>query len=189
MDFGLSKRLSPELRAELRAGIFALLQSRLDDFLAGMRRLDTIAPGAEPGVRRAVEAMFERLRSEAGGPLGMGAERVLALKDEAKRLLEETPGLQLPNDLLLYAKTLSYLFALGRELLARPRAPRTVTPHRAQSHRMAHGLKQRPHSQATRAVTRVAFCHAAPKRRGDLERSSVGGRTSPVCGSGGPCNQ
>ena len=42
--------------------------------------------------------------------------QVLDLKDEAKRLLQETPGLQLPGDLLLYAKTLSYLFALGDEL-------------------------------------------------------------------------
>ena len=42
--------------------------------------------------------------------------QVLGLKDEAKRLLQETPGLQLPGDLLLYAKTLSYLFALGDEL-------------------------------------------------------------------------
>jgi predicted unusual protein kinase regulating ubiquinone biosynthesis (AarF/ABC1/UbiB family) len=41
---------------------------------------------------------------------------VLSLKDEAKRLLQETPGLQLPNDLLLFAKTLSYLFALGAAL-------------------------------------------------------------------------
>jgi predicted unusual protein kinase regulating ubiquinone biosynthesis (AarF/ABC1/UbiB family) len=60
--------------------------------------------------------MFERLRGESAGPLSLGASRVLALKDEAKRLLQETPGLQLPNDLLLYAKTLSYLFALGAEL-------------------------------------------------------------------------
>ena len=41
---------------------------------------------------------------------------MLALKDEAKRLLYETPGLTLPSDLLLYAKTLSYLFALAREI-------------------------------------------------------------------------
>ncbi len=38
------------------------------------------------------------------------------LKDEAKGLLQETPGLQLPNDLLLYAKTLSYLFALAEQV-------------------------------------------------------------------------
>jgi predicted unusual protein kinase regulating ubiquinone biosynthesis (AarF/ABC1/UbiB family) len=42
--------------------------------------------------------------------------QVLGLKDEAKRLLQDTPGLQLPNDLLLYVKTLAYLFALGEEL-------------------------------------------------------------------------
>ena len=62
--------------------------------------------------------MFERIRSGggAGAPLALGASRVLALKDEAKVLLQETPGLNLPNDLLLYAKTLSYLFALGTEL-------------------------------------------------------------------------
>jgi predicted unusual protein kinase regulating ubiquinone biosynthesis (AarF/ABC1/UbiB family) len=41
---------------------------------------------------------------------------VLALKDEAKALLWSTPGLQLPNDLLLFAKTLSYVFGLAREL-------------------------------------------------------------------------
>jgi len=116
VDFGLSRHLAPGLRQELRRGIFALLQGDLDAFLAGMQRLDTILPGAEGGVRTAVAGMFGRLRAEAGGPLGLGGDRVLALKDEGKRLLEETPGLQLPNDLLLYAKTLSYLFGLGREL-------------------------------------------------------------------------
>jgi predicted unusual protein kinase regulating ubiquinone biosynthesis (AarF/ABC1/UbiB family) len=51
-----------------------------------------------------------------GGALGVPAAQVLSLKDEAKRLLQQTPGLQLPNDLLLFAKTLSYVFALGAEL-------------------------------------------------------------------------
>jgi len=41
---------------------------------------------------------------------------VLSLKDEAKQLLWSTPGLQLPNDLLLFAKTLAYVFALARDL-------------------------------------------------------------------------
>ena len=61
--------------------------------------------------------MFERIRGgEGGAPLALGASRVLALKDEAKALLAGDAGPQLPNDLLLYAKTLSYLFALGAEL-------------------------------------------------------------------------
>jgi len=116
VDFGLSRRLDPELRREMRLAIFALLRSDREAFLAGMERLGMVAPGAAPGVRAALDRMFARLRGEGAAPLALGADRVLALKDEAKALLEGTAGLQLPNDLLLYARTLSYLFALGAEL-------------------------------------------------------------------------
>jgi len=80
-----------------------------------MDRLGMIAPGALPRVRAAVSGMLDRLAAE-GGPLTLAGSRVLALKDEAKQLLGSTPGLQLPHDLLLFAKTLSYVFALGRDL-------------------------------------------------------------------------
>ena len=115
VDFGLSRRLDPVLRREMRLGIYALLQRNPAAFLDGMERMGMIAPGAREGVARAVGAMFERVAG-GGGPLGVPAAQVLSLKDEAKRLLQETPGLQLPNDLLLFAKTLSYLFALGAAL-------------------------------------------------------------------------
>jgi len=129
VDFGLSKRLAPELARELRAGMLAVLAGDLDGFVDGMRRLGCIAPGAEPHVREAVAKVFARLRGEAGGPLGLGADRILALKDEAKHLLYETPGLALPTDLLLYAKTLSYLFALARELAPEVDPMRLTVPH------------------------------------------------------------
>ncbi|HVP29187.1 MAG TPA: AarF/UbiB family protein [Myxococcota bacterium] len=116
VDFGLSKRLSPELRRELRLGIYALLQRDLDAFVGGMQRMTMIAPGAEGAVRAAVASMFERMAGGGASPLGLSGAGVMALKDEAKLLLQSTPGLQLPNDLLLYAKTLSYLFALGERL-------------------------------------------------------------------------
>ena len=64
---------------------------------------------------RAVGALFARIASR-GGALGAGSGQVLSWKDEAKQLLQATPGLQLPNDLLLYAKTLSYVFAIGAAL-------------------------------------------------------------------------
>jgi ubiquinone biosynthesis protein len=115
IDFGLSKRLDPTLRREMRGGIHALLRRDVEGFLDGMDRMGMIAPGARDGVRAAVAGMFERIASE-GQVLGLGGGQVLALKDHAKRLLEETPGLQLPNDLLLYAKTLSFLFAIGEAL-------------------------------------------------------------------------
>jgi len=129
VDFGLSKRLAPELARELRRGMLALLAADLDGFVAGMQRLGCIAPGSEPGVREAVASMFARLRGETAGPLGLGADRILALKDEAKRLLYETPGLELPADLLLYAKTLSYLFGLARELAPEVDPMRLTVPH------------------------------------------------------------
>ncbi|MEE3329057.1 MAG: AarF/UbiB family protein, partial [Myxococcota bacterium] len=118
VDFGLHRRLSPELRTSLRQGIYALLQRDLDEFIHRMDELDMIAEGAQPAVRTAVEQMFQKIAegSESGSPLAFGGHRVLDLKDQAKILLQNTPGLQLPNDLLLYARTLSYLFALGEEL-------------------------------------------------------------------------
>jgi ubiquinone biosynthesis protein len=116
LDFGLSKRLTPELSHELRQGILALLRRDIDAFVAGMARIGAVAEGSEAGVREAVAAVFAQLGGEAGGALSLSGARVLALKDQAKRLLYETPGLSLPNDLLLYAKTLSYLFALAREI-------------------------------------------------------------------------
>jgi predicted unusual protein kinase regulating ubiquinone biosynthesis (AarF/ABC1/UbiB family) len=114
VDFGLSRRLDPALRRELRQGILALLKRDLPAFLDGMERLGAIAPGHREGVARAVGAMFERV--VASGGLAAGGAQVLSLKDEAVGLLRATPGLRLPVDLLLYAKTLSYVFSLGAEL-------------------------------------------------------------------------
>jgi ubiquinone biosynthesis protein len=118
VDFGLSKRFDEELRRALRQGIYAVLQREPATLVARMGELGMIGPGAEPGVRLAVDEMFERIAEQVGqgGMLGSSGAQVLALKDEAKRLLQETEGLQLPNELLLYAKTLSYVFALGEEL-------------------------------------------------------------------------
>jgi predicted unusual protein kinase regulating ubiquinone biosynthesis (AarF/ABC1/UbiB family) len=132
IDFGLCKRLSPELRRDLREGIYALLKRDADAFVDRMQAMGMIAPGAEPGVREAVGGMIERIGTTGGGQAGVLAAsgtQVLALKDEAKQVLQNTPGLQLPNDLLLYAKTLSYLFALGEELAPEVDLMRIATPH------------------------------------------------------------
>jgi predicted unusual protein kinase regulating ubiquinone biosynthesis (AarF/ABC1/UbiB family) len=128
IDFGLSKHLDPTLRREMRLGMHALLRRDVEGFLDGMDRMGMIAPGARDGVRTAVAAMFERIASE-GQMLGLGGGQVLALKDHGKRLLEETPGLQLPNELLLYAKTLSFLFALGAHLDPSVDLMKLTVPH------------------------------------------------------------
>ena len=83
-----------------------------------MKSLDIVDPDAEAEVRAAVTEMFQKIKSteNPGAPLNRSGSQILGLKDQAKALLQSTPGLQLPNDLLLYARTLSYLFALGEEL-------------------------------------------------------------------------
>jgi len=119
VDFGLCKRLTPQLRGQLRRGVYAILQRDAEALLEAIGEMGMIGPGAEAGIRDAVTSMFEQIAQKAGssGVLGVGASStMLSLKDEAKTLLQETPGLQLPNDLLLYAKTLATLFALGEEL-------------------------------------------------------------------------
>ena len=115
VDFGLSRRLDPELRDEIRRALYALMQRDSEAFLGGMERMGMIAADGREAAAGAIRTMFERL-SGVGAPLGLGSEQVLSLKDEAKALLQETPGVQLPNDLLLYARTMTYLFSLAREL-------------------------------------------------------------------------
>lgn len=128
VDFGLSKRLSSELRHELRQGLYALLQSDPDAFVGRMDAMGMIAPGAREGVGESVAAMFERIR-ESGGALSLPGRAILGLKEEAKGLLRDTPGLQLPNDLLLYARTLTYLFALGEQLAPEVDLVKLSTPY------------------------------------------------------------
>ena len=115
IDFGLSRRLDPALRREMRQGIYSVIQRDLDGFIAAMNRMGMIAPDAEADVRESVHAIFVRI-ADQGGALGVSGSTVLSLKDEAKTLLQDTPGLQLPNDLLLFAKTVTYVFSLAAEL-------------------------------------------------------------------------
>jgi len=129
LDFGLCRRLAPELRQAMRRGIYALLQRDAERFVTEMQALGMIAPGAREGVRRAVEEGFAEVGAAGGDALGLGGGQVLAVKDRAKALLERTEGLQLPNDLLLYAKTLSYLFSLGDELAPEVDLMKLCTPY------------------------------------------------------------
>ncbi len=127
VDFGLSRRLAPGLRDEMRRAIYALIQRDLDAFIEGMQRIGMIAPGAESAVRTAVAQMFDRVG--VSGALQIAGSQVLGLKDEAKALLQQTEGLQLPNDLLLYAKTLSYVFALGEQIAPKQDLMKLLLPY------------------------------------------------------------
>ncbi len=118
VDFGLSQRLDPSLRRELRQALYSILQRNRTALVDRMQALGMFEPAARDGVERAVGAMFDQIEASTGGRAALAASggQILGLKEHAVRLLEETPGLQLPHDLLLYAKTLSYLFGLANQL-------------------------------------------------------------------------
>ena len=81
-----------------------------------MERIGAIAPGHRDGRRARGRRDVRARRAARRRRSPLGGAQVLSLKDEAVALLRETPGLRLPIDLLLYAKTLSYVFSLGAEL-------------------------------------------------------------------------
>ena len=117
--------LSPEAT---RVGLLCLARQTFEAELAAQwyaqaRQLI----GALPGVRAAVLHMLGRIGT--GGALGVAGSQVLGLKDQAVALLRETPGLQLPNDLLLYAKTMSYVFGLGAALAPEVDLMQVSLPH------------------------------------------------------------
>ena len=128
VDFGLSRRLEPELRRAMRRGVYALIQRDADAFVGHMDALGMIAPDAGPAVQQAVERMFNHI-GQQGGALAVPGSAVLSLKDEAKTLLRDTPGLQLPHDLVLFARTLSSVFALGEELAPEVDLMQVTLPH------------------------------------------------------------
>ncbi len=115
VDFGLCKQLEPALRQALREAIYALLRKDPAAFIDRMEEMGMLAPGSRAEVEVRVVAMFERI-ADRGSALSLSGGEVLCLKYESKQLLSLTPGIQLPNYLLLYAKTLSYLFTLCERL-------------------------------------------------------------------------
>ena len=115
VDFGLSRRLDPALRRELRKGMLALLSARS----AGVPRRHGAARRDRAGrIATTSRAPWPRCSSasavRAGSP--RAARRCSRSRTRPWRCCGETPGLRLPVDLLLYAKTLSYVFSLGAEL-------------------------------------------------------------------------
>jgi predicted unusual protein kinase regulating ubiquinone biosynthesis (AarF/ABC1/UbiB family) len=100
VDFGLSRRLDPALRRELRLGIYALLQQNLPGFLDGMERIGAIAPGHRDDAARAVGAMFARVKSHGGlaagrraGALAQGRGGGAAAADAGTAPADRSPAL------------------------------------------------------------------------------------------------
>ena len=126
LDFGLAGRLSPALREELRLGFQALLRRDVEALVAGLGRLSAIVPGREAQAREAVAAALDAGAAQA---LGANVAGIQALKDLGKRLVRSSGAFRVPRELLLWARTLAYVYNLAERLAPDADPMRHLLPH------------------------------------------------------------
>ena len=126
LDFGLAERLSPEVREELRVGLQALLKRDVEGLLAGLQRLGAVLPGRELQARAALEAA---LAAGAAGALGANVAGIQSLKELGKRLVRESGAFRIPRELLLWARTLAYVYNLAERIAPGADPMRHFLPH------------------------------------------------------------
>jgi len=126
LDFGLAERLAPEVREELRLGLLALLRRDVDSLLAGLSRLQAVIPGREREARAALESA---LAAGASNALGAGVAAIQSLKQLGKQLVRESRAFRIPRDLLLWARTLAYVYNLGERIAPGADPMRLFLPH------------------------------------------------------------
>jgi ubiquinone biosynthesis protein len=126
LDFGLVERLSPEVREELRLGLQSLLKRDVDALLSGLVRLGAVTPGREAEARGALEAALD---AGAAGALGANVAAIQSLKQLGKRLVRESGAFRIPRELLLWARTLAYVYNLAERIAPGIDPMRLFLPH------------------------------------------------------------
>ena len=83
-------------------------------------------PGREAQARAALEAA---LAAGAAGALGANTAGIQALKELGKRLVRESGAFRIPRELLLWARTLAYVYNLAERIAPDVDPMRLFLPH------------------------------------------------------------
>jgi ubiquinone biosynthesis protein len=126
LDFGLAQRLSPALREELRLGFQSLLRRDTDALLAGLVRLSAVVPGRESQAREAIAAALDAGAAQA---LGANVAGIQSLKALGKSLVRTSGAFVVPRELLLWARTLAYVYNLAERIAPGADPMRHLLPH------------------------------------------------------------
>jgi len=114
IDFGQSKEIPMEVHHNLRRAVLAVIQRDEEGFLAAMVNLSVLDTAELPKVRGVVQKLGAQLKTgSASEVMSMNFE---ALARDVVTALRDLDALTLPNDLILYGRTLGLLHGLAFKL-------------------------------------------------------------------------
>ncbi len=128
VDFGMNKRVAPELRAAIRKNVIASVQRDPDLYAASLVEAGIVGPGDVPVVKEIARISFDpayfNLTHKEVANLDFG-EYFARMRVQMKRI----ESFQLPDGLVMWSRAFSLLYALGAELAPGLRPLDVVGPY------------------------------------------------------------
>ena len=114
IDFGQAKEMPQKAHEGLRRAVTAVLRRDAEGFLAAMVDLDVLETAELHKVRHVVDSLAEQIKTgSVQEVMQLDYER---LARDVARALRDLDALSVPNDLILYGRTLGLLHGLGFKL-------------------------------------------------------------------------
>jgi ubiquinone biosynthesis protein len=114
VDFGQSKWIPREVHENIRRGAFAVLSRDTLGFIDALVALGLIKERDRHHFVDIIQRLQERIPT--GSPAEINRLDYLEMRDWVWSLLGKIEGLQIPNDLVLYGRTISLLHGLATRL-------------------------------------------------------------------------
>jgi len=114
VDFGQSKRIPSEVHEALRQAVFCVIFRNLEGFMQALIRLGLIGPEHIYAAHQLIDVFSDQIK--VGAPSEFNSLDFVASGRAIANFLRQVEGLQIPNDLVLYGRTLGLLHGLATSL-------------------------------------------------------------------------